>query len=282
MIGCALTIYNISKELAINKVLYLCGIFDYVAVFDNSDNPIDFGTLPLSNLVILGGRGNVGIGVSQNQCFDALKLKGCNYAVELDQDSFVDNEFLLTMFDQFVEVERIDSKIVALSPTVLDTSGKSYRHNKHKAFLHKIDYSLSSGLFVSLDKYDAIGPKNEDFFIDLVDWEWCFRARSLGYTIYRTPLSAITHALGEGRISILGLSVGVPKPFRHYYQSRNGILLMLYDYIPFGFKAKWICGMLFKLIFYPIFMDSGSTRFGYMIRGTWDGIQKNFGKMRDL
>lgn len=281
MIGCALTIYNISKDAAITKACYLCGFFDYVAIFDNSDHPIDFVELSINNLIILGGKGNAGIGASQNECFYSLKANGCRYAVELDQDTFVDNDFLCTMADQFVEIEKFDSKIIALSPTISDTSGKSYRHNKSKNFLHQIDYSLSSGLFVSLDKYDSVGKKNEGFFIDLIDWEWCFRARSLGYTIYRTPLTTITHTLGEGRTDILGLSVGVPKPFRHYYQSRNGILLLFCDYVPGKFKAKLMFGILFKLIFYPLFMDSGFCRIRYMIRGIYDGFKNRLGSMRD-
>jgi rhamnosyltransferase len=37
---------------------------------------------------------------------------------------------------------------------------------------------LSSGFFYSREVIEKIGLKNEDLFIDLVDWEWCWRARS--------------------------------------------------------------------------------------------------------
>jgi rhamnosyltransferase len=71
---------------------------------------------------------------------------------------------------------------------------------------------------------------NGDYFIELIDQEWCFRARSMGYKIFVTPNSSMVHTIGESTMNILGIKIGYYSPLRRYYLSRNSILLVRNNY----------------------------------------------------
>jgi GT2 family glycosyltransferase len=86
------------------------------------------------------------------------------------------------------------------------------------------DLVIASGCLIRRDVVEKIGLPRSDFFIDLVDFEYCLRARSRGYKIAVISRAKLGHEIGNGRkVDLLGykrLWINQP-PFREYYVSRN-------------------------------------------------------------
>ena len=101
------------------------------------------------------------------------------------------------------------------------------------------DFLISSGCLVSNEAFEAIGEFDESLFIDSVDLEWCFRARSRGYSLYGACGARLDHRLGDERLAILNrYEIVVHSPERLYYMTRNRLLLYWRGYMPLSWKLK--------------------------------------------
>ncbi|HTQ32171.1 MAG TPA: glycosyltransferase [Opitutaceae bacterium] len=90
---------------------------------------------------------------------------------------------------------------------------------------------ITSGTLIGWEKFQAIGPFREDFFIDHIDHDYCLRAQHRGLVIARTALPLTIHRLGQLTTRRPWLALGKKKllscysPLRRYYQIRNFITL---------------------------------------------------------
>ena len=101
------------------------------------------------------------------------------------------------------------------------------------------DFLISSGCLVSLDAFEAVGEFDETLFIDSVDLEWCFRARSRGYALYGACGARLDHRLGDERLAVLNrYEMVVHSPERLYYMTRNRLMLYWRGYMPLSWKVK--------------------------------------------
>jgi rhamnosyltransferase len=86
------------------------------------------------------------------------------------------------------------------------------------------DLVIASGCLIRREVVERIGLPRSDFFIDVVDFEYCLRARAHGYKIAVVTGAELGHEIGNGRkIDLPGykrLWTNHP-PFREYYISRN-------------------------------------------------------------
>lgn len=91
-----------------------------------------------------------------------------------------------------------------------------------------VDLAIGSGMLLDIATWARVGRFDEALFIDLVDTEFCLRARALGFDVLAVPQAVLSHALGEVEQRHL---LGVPvypthhSALRHYYLSRNRIIL---------------------------------------------------------
>src|SRR5205085_10676567 len=77
---------------------------------------------------------------------------------------------------------------------------RQYREKMHQ--LLRVDHILiSSGLLISVSALKAIGYPKKEYFIDLVDIEWCLRALSKGYQIEIVKTIQMRHTIGEFKCS---------------------------------------------------------------------------------
>lgn len=225
---------------------------------------------------------NIGIGAAQNAGSQICLEEGCDYIVELDQDSRLESDYVEGLRSGFYEAMS-SNRLAALGPVALDRdTGEPYESTVSATRPFTVNTTLSSGLMVSSEALQLIGAKDESLFIDLVDWEWMFRARNKGFKIMIDPRVKLTHKLGENHTHVAGLArVGTPQPFRHYYAFRNYLLLCHRGYVPLGWKLKYLIINLLKLICYPLVMGEGKTRLRYMLRGIRDGLAGKSGRMLD-
>jgi rhamnosyltransferase len=146
----------------------------------------------------------------------------------------------------------------------------------------EVDLVITSGSFLPLSAYFAIGPFREEFFIDYVDEDYCLRAKAKGYRIIRSRKHLMSHAIGS---PTLHEKLGVKKwttnhsPDRRYYIARNNTVL-LREYANFragmwALKSLSRCLRQCKRI--ALYESMKTRKIAAVMQGWWDGIRGNMG-----
>ncbi|MGE0052420.1 MAG: glycosyltransferase family 2 protein [Arcobacter sp.] len=256
-----------------------------IILVDNS-NSIEISTSVIDtfknynkmHIITLGN--NYGIAYAQNVGIKFAIEKNYKYFIEMDQDSKLFENYVQHIYSSYVAIQKKGNKIAGIGPIAFNKKDNSQYHSRNSnSEIIEVDKTLSSGFLTSLEAINTVGLKNEDLFIDLVDWEWCWRARSLEYKTYVDTKLKLPHMLGEGHKNFLFFKLGIPAPIRHYYQYRNALLLNKMKHVPFKWKIKRTLIHLLKPILFFCFYDKRIERFKYIIKGIKDGILGKSGKI---
>lgn len=283
-IAVVLVAYNPEiEELILNLSSYV-GQVSTVFLIDNSDNKNDLSKIQnifsMLRVVTLGS--NYGIAKAQNIGITLCLNEKFDFIILLDQDTFLQANYVGLMIRSYSENKKKINGLCALGPVAISSiDGHSYHRHTLNNGIKKVNQTLSSGLLVPARMFKEIGLMDEDLFIDFVDWDWCWRARALGHFVCVDTSIAISHLLGHKHITAFFLRFGVPSPIRHYYATRNTLLLLPKRYVPIIFKISGMVKIFLKMLLYPIMMDKPKLRFYYMLRGLKDGLNSKNGKLND-
>jgi rhamnosyltransferase len=214
----------------------------------------------------------------------AFNENGSDFVLQMDQDSLPADNLLDSLISAWERLKELGLRVGLIGSQDIDRDTLVYseaKFNKGKKIsgtdLEQVSEVLSSGSLIPRSTFEQLGGPDAKLFIDLVDFEYCWRIAAKDLLIVKNPASHIYHKLGDGQVRILGmLSVGLPKPFRHYYSVRNTVYLILFGKAPIYWKASNSFKVLFKLVVYPITLPQGKERFNYIWKGFKDGIFKRF------
>ncbi|MFX4276707.1 glycosyltransferase family 2 protein [Aliarcobacter butzleri] len=277
--------YNPNVDELKNNIDTYYGQSDFVILVDNSSSKAisesvfnAFKDYHNMHIITLGS--NYGIAYAQNVGIKYAIEKGYRYFIEMDQDSKLFENYVQHIYSSYVAVQKKGNKIAGIGPIAFNKKDNSQYHSRNNnSEIIEVDKTLSSGFLSSIETINTVGLKNEDLFIDLVDWEWCWRAKSLGYKTYVDTTLKLPHMLGEGHKNFLFFKLGIPAPIRHYYQYRNALLLNKMKHVPLKWKIKRILIHLFKPIFFLCFYNKRIERIKYIIKGIKDGVLGKSGKI---
>lgn len=246
-----------------------------VIVSDNSDN----GLKNNYEFEYIHNHGNIGIAEAQNIAIcRAIK---CNpeFILLLDQDSFFSEEEINTLVTIFCEISKEDPNIAALGPHPYNIyESKLYKTSIRNRRLNydRVGALISSGCLIRKNALANVGLLDSSLFIDYVDFDWCWRALSKGYTLYMTKDVVLKHQVGKGTLSFCGMSFILSAPFRYYYQYRNSIWLATRKYVPKKWKlstAIHLFVQLFLFLFHKSYRGNRKEILSNTLRGLKDGIK---------
>lgn len=250
---------------------------------------------PALRVVML--RENAGIARGLNVGIGAARASGAEFVLLLDHDSVPARDMVELMVAAFRRdaAKPGAARIAAMGPRVKDfRDAREYPfirlgwlRNRHLRCgnmggeVVECDFLISSGTLLPLASFDAIGPFEEDLFIDSVDREWCFRARARGFTLKGVCAAQLDHRLGDHRRSVAGgIELIVHSPERLYYMTRNRMLLYQRAYVPLKWKLKDFLRVLAK---FAATLALVAPRAEYA-RMTWwairDALARRGGKLR--
>ena len=223
---------------------------------------------------------NKGIAFAQNVGIrKAFLLDNCKYILFFDQDSNFDSKFPEAILREFKKNEKLNSKIVALGPQIINKSkNKPYKQkipiNNSKNIIFT-DTLISSGTIIPVWALKVVGLMEERLFIDYVDFEWCWRAKKKGYICCYSLSIKLPHKVGEKDITIPFLPIILSSPIRYYYQYRNFIWLIKRKYVPCKWKIKMLLRKIFELLILPIVYTNNRKKTTiYIFKGIIDGLKK--------
>jgi len=198
---------------------------------------------------------NEGLARALNLGIGYARERGSDYIFLFDQDSSLCNLFVSRMIQAYQQADRLsENGVAAVGPRIINPQTmrqtpfklfnrlllRSDRHFAGSASHFTADFLITSGTLLIARHLDQIGLMKENYFIDNVDLEWCFRAKSLGFDLIGTDAAVLYHAIGERSENPL-VRAGVMaqhNPSRTYYSSRNRTHLYQMEYSPLGWKIR--------------------------------------------
>lgn len=273
---CGVTLYYPSQE-EINNVLMYSKIFDHVYIFDNTDshayrkNRENFKNKKDITYISFGE--NKGLSVAYNSMCDLAIKNDFDYICLLDQDSSVHNED----FEKIKNKIYIDNKknVAIYVPKIV------YKHKEYKMKNDnndcEIEWEISSGSFINLMVYMKTNKFDENYFIDRLDYDYCYQVRRLGYKIIRINDVELHQKLGEVCSGIFS-NVSQHNTIRHYYIFRNRLYFNYKYYSRIKAGAISILQTIKHVGLIILFENNklAKIREGYI--GIKDFINKNLGK----
>jgi rhamnosyltransferase len=242
----------------------------------------EFAQPPRATL-ICNGR-NLGIARGLNIGVERAIAGGYPWVLLLDQDTEVDHDMVDRLWTA-LGAGSAAGPVAAVGSRFRDPRGQSIetlRLEGRGEEWEEVESVITSGCLLSLEAYAAVGPFRDDFFIDYVDTEYCFRARAAGWRVIETVRPLMSHSLGSPTLHRLLWSrtwTSNHSPDRRYYIARNNtVLLREYGTSgrgPWQWKSIMRCLRLCKRIVY--FESDKIRKIAAVAQGWWDGVHGRMG-----
>lgn len=230
-----------------------------------------------AEVVVLQDGVNKGLGKALNLGIAAALRAGSSHAVLFDQDSSPNKAFLTDMLAMHQLAEREQQQPVCIGPLHVDDATHLSKASQDRTHAHDVLRPVSclatSGMLFRPDRLPTGSSFTEEFFLDFVDFDWCWRLQQKGWVFRRALGVTMLHRLGLAQRSFLGLTYHVPAPYRHYFQFRDTLRLVSKSHVPL--YAKFRLGLLLplKIVAYPFVLDKGWERLRWMVRGIADALR---------
>lgn len=223
--------------------------------------------------------GNVGIAKAQNEGILLALREGCDDVLLLDDDSLPSSDMLKKLLDARNLLVHKTGTIPVVCANAIAENGQTLSYFQKPVIDGIFAYRdmISSGTLINKSIFDLVGLHEEKLFIDCVDYEWGWRAASLGVNIFIVKNAVLNHRLGNGRVKAINAGYGAP--IRHYYQYRNILYMMSRHYVPLSWRASQFFKLLIKPIVIIVFFDKKITRLKYVFKGISGFIRKEYGNI---
>jgi len=228
---------------------------------------------------------NLGIAEALNRGVLWAKSVEYPWVILFDQDSEITENFIHQMFTTWAaHPER--QRVCSLHPSYVDpetlVEPLVYRANDGGPFT-----SMTSGALMPTWIFDKIGLFRSEYFIDLVDAEYCLRIRAAGYLISDSRQAVLLHTAGHPkRISLFGVFSFQPShhsAMRRYYISRNRLVVYRkYMWIFPAWTLHSISESFRETIKCFIVEENRLRKIRNFLLGSWDGLIGRMGRRESL
>jgi GT2 family glycosyltransferase len=152
------------------------------------------------------------------------------------------------------------------------TGKVGYRFAPRSDMLQFVDAVTFAGPLISRSVADLIGYPRGDFFFMFEEYEYCLRARRVGFRIAVSPDITVNH-VNAG-------SQSFSPPWRGYYQTRNQLVMALESRSSKEFF--WWCVRQVKFAFGTIlYLNAKRERLALRALGAWHGVRGRMGRTID-
>lgn len=249
-----------------------------IIIIDNSSTKLSLGIIAKDKVKYTPLGTNRGIAYAQNVGF-LEAYKDSDFIITFDQDSNVSNTFINDLYSEYNRlIDAGVNHVACIGPSVInERDGNVYE----KYFIGSSEICqgafavksvISSGTLYPVDSFAYIGLNKAHWFIDSIDIEWCYRARSIGYQVIMTRNVTMLHNLGmDDKKLIGGKKINFGAPIRLYYVYRNWIFSLREPSFDLKYKLKIIINIPIKFCLFSTIAPK-LERKKYMLKGIVDGF----------
>jgi rhamnosyltransferase len=267
---------------------------DRVVVVDNGSDPTCLawkdGFARRRGVTIIENGRNLGIADALNRGMSLLAGEGYDWVLTMDQDSEIEEGFVAALL-LTLSADSDLNRVAMVGSNRRDEGTDLVPHRwlrpkKGLPFFERVPCNriradgvtlvITSGTLTSVKAFQRLGPFEREFFIDLVDFEYCLRARRAGYRILVSEAARMSHRVGAKRQSAIAAVTLSPMhhgPLRKYYIFRNGVHVMRAYGAAF---PHWLVYQLLAMseiiIGVFLFEDRKASKLRACLAGVWDGL----------
>lgn len=272
------------EESVRKNIVQVSMLVDTVILLDNTpdyDNSTSFSDI--KNVEYIALKRNCGLSEAYNYYLNTLK-ENC-YIIFFDQDSYCPENLVGQLkTDYKVCCEKLNSKGL-IGPAYFERNANCLMLPKQKKVvdkgLYKVNSIITSGMFTELEVMRRIGLWNEAVFLDMADWDVCWRAENAGMFCCLSGNAILTHSLGKGVHGFAGIKIKEGASFRIYYQIRDGLYLLGKDYVPLKFRIRFILMLTVRPVVHFLVLPDKKKRIHYFVKGIRDYRKKIHGALRE-
>lgn len=241
-------LYNPEEQSVLKNIKIISSNTNYCYVIVNScDVKILDQISRIEGVVIINNNMNIGLSKSLNIGLKEVMKSNSEGVILFDQDSLPSELFFENIIACYQNLLKSNESVGAVGGLIHDDKKNAITENIVSPTT-EVDVIITSGCLIPLTTIKKVGLMDETFFIDYIDYEWCFRARSMGYKIFVSNNSILYHNLGDNLVGFLNMKKPIhDNVIRHYHIIRNQLIIVCRKYIP----LRWRIGHFFK-IFYRI------------------------------
>lgn len=264
-------LYNFNNEVIENIKTYEKYV-DEVILIDNSDSNVYYNKYKdaLSKYTYISMGENLGIAKALNEGMKYSIEKKYDWCITFDQDTALKSN-IIEIYKKYIDMNCVSNAII-YSPLY------DFDRKKLKRFsgIREVDYVMQSANLVNLKEFMNLGMFKEDFFIDVVDYEFCLRARKNGYKVISCGEAIVEHNPGiTKKIKLLNIKYGYCNKYRIYYQARN----LLWTFKKYK-NYKILIILLYKFMKIILLFDDKIEFLKYYFKGIKDCLKHNFGNIK--
>lgn len=287
------TVYHPDKERLQSLLEAVSREVSHVVIIDNGGLD-ESHLIDKSKIEVLHPKQNIGIAAAQNSGVKLAIHRGASFVVFFDQDSLPQPNLINNLLIAYKQLAAAGCRPAAVGPRIVDRET-----NQHAPFVQfnlsgvkkqlgirkndsvRCDFLVASGMLTSCERFKEVGACEEGLFIDNVDFEWCFRAKSKGYACFGVPNATLYHSIGDAARHVgIGHKKGriaLHSPVRQYYIMRNRIHMYKRWYVPLAWKIQDLPRAIFKSVYFSTMVKSRWQNAKAIVRGIWDGLTNVYG-----
>lgn len=270
-----ITLYNPGKA-EVENCRVLAKQVDTVILCDNSNDSHELDFSGEENITYTTKNKNLGLCGAFNA---VLKSKSFEWTdddiiVFFDQDSRINGGYIKALCDEYCKIEKLIPNLGCLGPIFYNTSnGQVERPKQRKAITsdtYSVTNAITSSLMTRYKNLKRIDFWNENIFLDMADWDLCWRMEKAGLLCCMTERVTLHHSVGSGEKRVGPIKLRVGQPFREYYQTRDALYLLQEKYVPLKMRLRLIANITIRPIMHCLFLNDKALRMKYIKCGMRD------------
>ncbi len=286
---CAIIVVYNPSNVNKNIILKNCSVFSGVIVYDNSEDEMllkNFKSMLKNNflhdqtrgkeVIILGGKGNVGLSKAFNFSIKTAENNGYKYVILLDQDTYFPQQELYKLLKDYEFIKKI-KPVGAIGPSKSELSHTFYdflfdgrfewRNFYNGADVFEVHDLINSGMLIEISVFNLIGGFDENVFLDNSDRSLSLRLRLKDLRLFISRNALISHNIGEKLASDLMIKIYYRDPKREYFV--KDLMNLLFVAYQNSIEDLLLILLLFTSKFFGIvfFKDKRKERLYYFFKG---------------
>jgi rhamnosyltransferase len=263
---------NLDKIFKILKRVHHTVIIDNTPGIDNSGIFSNY-----LNATYVSIKKNLGLSAAFNNCMKLNVVKDSDFLIFLDQDSLISEDSIEILIDNYNYLKNNGYRIGCIGPNIYNAnSGRILPTNTVKKIENNIfivECIITSSMLTTYKNLETIGFWNEEIFLDLADWDLCWRFINSHFYCFITRNAVLTHSMGKSAKNLGLLSIKEGVAIREYYQTRDCLKLLAKPYTPLKFKIRFMAMISIRPIIHLLFLPEKKTRLKYILLGMHDFIK---------
>ena len=288
-LGATVVLYNPSGD-DVDNVTVLVKMADDIVVVDNSPSPDPqlHARLASQGIPVIDNRNVGGLARGLNLGVRELFARGCDAACVFDQDSRPPDNYFEAIGSAATGLNRPDfliGPVVYISE--LDEKLPAVNFSRWGVRVEQVPedvsgltpstFIITSGTVVSRAAFEKLGDFKEEYFIEVLDVEYAFRAAVAGIPSYMHGGVLLHHSVATTTKHALGFTAYNRNPDRCYYCARNTVALSREYRSRFPIVLAWNLSTLLQIFTILFFEKQKRRKLVATFAGILDGLRGRWG-----